>query len=255
MTILHAVMAPRPSVGVSGRQNDDDDNAATSGPAAGAGTAIHAAHAVHAVRGGPAAGAGTAIHAAHGGPVVVEIDVYDLFDACDSQTTGVYLSGDVDQEFLASRREEFDALVRGGLRVAVNGHVQRPFLTGLSRWRRVDYRGPADLALTRVSEHPVWRGVDPEALLYSTPPGTYSLAERAEVGVAGFYGRGYYLDLPEQATVVHRLGRIAGPIDAVFPLGAGEVLVHAGNDLLQFASADRGTAILRDNLLTWLEGR
>lgn len=91
MTILHAVMAPRPSVGAGGRQNDDDDNAATSVPAAGASTAIHA------VRGGPAAGASTAIHAAHGGPVVVEIDVYDLFDACDSQTTGVYLSGDVDQ--------------------------------------------------------------------------------------------------------------------------------------------------------------
>jgi len=186
---------------------------------------------------------------------MVEIDVYDLFDSCTPDVTGVYLAGDVDQEFLAERREKFDTLVRGGLRVVVNGHVQRPFLTGLTRWRRAEYRGPADLELTRISDHPVWRGVDPEALLFSTRPGRYTAEERREIGVAGFYGRGYHLDLPERATVVHTLGRIGAPIDLVYPLGAGQVLVHAGNDLLGFASADRGTAILRTNLLEWLEGR
>ena len=184
-----------------------------------------------------------------------EIDVYDLFDSCAPEVTGVYLSGDVDQEFLHDHRGEFDDLVRAGLRVVVNGHVQRPFFTGLSRWRRAEYRGPADLALTRVNEHPVWSGVDPAALLYNTPPGRYAPEERAQVGVAGFYGRGYYLDLPDGTTVVHTLGRIGGPIDLVYPLGAGEVLVHAGNDLMSFASEDRGTAALRDNLLDWLEGR
>lgn len=184
-----------------------------------------------------------------------EIDVYDLFDTCTPEVTGVYLSGDVDQEFLADHHGRFDELVRGGLRVAVNGHVQKPFLTGLTRWRRADYRGPADLALTRVHEHPVWAGVDPAGLLYNTPPGTWTMQERGQVGVAGFYGRGYYLDLPKGTTVVHTLGRIAGPIDLVFPLGAGQVLVHAGNDLLSFASEDRGTGALRDNLLDWLEGK
>lgn len=184
-----------------------------------------------------------------------EIDVYELFDACTPEVTGVYLTGDVDQEFLAEHRDEFDALVRGGLRVVVNGHVQRSFLAGLSRWRRAEYRGPADLVLTRVDEHPVWRGVDRAALLYSTRPGRYTAEEREQIGVAGFYGRGYYLDLPEGARVVHTLGRIAGPIDLVYPLGSGEVLLHAGNDLLGFASEDRGTAVLRSNLLTWLEGR
>ena len=48
---------------------------------------------------------------------------------------------------------------------------------------------------------------------------------------------------------------IDAPIDLVFPLGAGQVLVHAGNDLLGFASEDRGTAALRTNLLDWLEAR
>lgn len=184
-----------------------------------------------------------------------EIDVYDLFSALTPDVTGVYLTGDVDQEFLAAHRERFDDEVRRGLRVAVNGHVQRPFLTGLSRWRRADYRGPADLALTRVTEHPVWEGVPPDALLYNTRPGRYTPEEREQIGVAGFYGRGYYLDLPEGTRVVHTLGRIGGPIDLVYPLGAGQVLVHAGNDLLQFSSDDRGTGALRGNLLDWLEGR
>lgn len=184
-----------------------------------------------------------------------EIDVYDLFSALTPDVTGVYLTGDVDQEFLAAHRERFDDEVRRGLRVAVNGHVQRPFLTGLSRWRRADYRGPADLALTRVAEHPVWEGVPPDALLYNTRPGRYTPEEREQIGVAGFYGRGYYLDLPEGTRVVHTLGRIGGPIDLVYPLGAGQVLVHAGNDLLQFSSDDRGTGALRGNLLDWLEGR
>lgn len=212
MTVLKAVMAPRPPL--RGEKNDDDN-----------------------------------------GGGFREVDVYDLFDSCIPEVTGVYLSGDVDQEFLAAHRDRFDELVRAGLRVVVNGHVQRPFLTGLSRWRRAEYRGPADLALTRVHEHPVWAGVDPAALLYSTPPGRYTPEERTQVGVAGFYGRGYYLDLPEGSTVVHTLGRIAGPIDLVFSLGAGEVLVHAGNDLMSFASEDRGTTALRANLLDWLEGK
>lgn len=184
-----------------------------------------------------------------------EIDVYDLFEACTAQVTGVYLTGDVDQEFLSERRDQFDTLVRKGLRVVVNGHVQLPFLTGLSRWRRAEYRSPADLALTRVTEHPVWRDIDPAALLYNTRPGRYTAEERERIGVAGFYGRGYYLDLPEGARVVHTLGRIDGPIDLVYPLGDGEVLVHAGNDLMQFSSDDRGTGALRGNLLDWLEGR
>lgn len=184
-----------------------------------------------------------------------EIDVYDLFAACTPGITGVYLAGDVDQEFLAYHREQFDTLVRAELRVVVNGHVQRPFLTGLTRWRRAEYRGAADLALTRVTEHLVWRGVPPEALLYNTRPGAFTAEERERIGVAGFYGRGYYLDLPEGAEIVHTLGRIAGPVDFAYRLGAGEIVVHAGNDLLQFSSDDRGTGELRGNLREWLEGR
>lgn len=185
----------------------------------------------------------------------VEVDLYDLPAACTSEVTGVYLAGDADQEYLLEQRELLDSFVTRGGRVVVNGHVQRRFLTGLTRWRTLDFRNPRDLTLTRVTEHPVWAGTDPRSFLYSTGvPGPVPFAELERIGVAGFYGRGWYADLPEGARVVHTVGTTYAPLDYDYPLGAGRVLVHGGNDLLQFASAARGTAQLQHRLVRWLEG-
>lgn len=185
-----------------------------------------------------------------------EVDVYDLPAVCTPDVTGIHLTGDVDQVFLVEQREMLSGFVRAGGRILVNGHVQRVFVDGLTRWRRLDFRSPADLALTRVSEHPVWAGIDPKALLYNSGRSEpVPFDELEAIGVAGFYGRGYYLDLPEGARIVHTVGRTAAPLDYEYPLGAGRVLVHGGNDLLQFAGAQRGTARLRPQILSWLEGR
>ncbi|MFD4441961.1 hypothetical protein ACFWPK_19520 [Nocardia sp. NPDC058519] len=184
------------------------------------------------------------------------IDLYDLPQADLTEVTGIYLAADVDQEFLAEIRELLGRFVFEGGRMVVNGHVQRVFLDGLTRWRKLEFRKPADLALTRVSEHPVWAGIDPQALLYNTgTPGRLTFEEISRIGVAGFYGRGYYLDLPDDAQIVHTIGPTAGPIDYAYRLGAGHVLVHGGNDLLQFAGADRGTSFLTGQLLSWLGQR
>ncbi len=184
-----------------------------------------------------------------------EVDVYDLPDLLGENVTGVYLTGDVDQEFLVENRDALSTDVMQGGRVMVNGHVQRPFLEGLVRWRKLVFRNPSDLVLARVSEHPVWRGIAPEVLLYSTGrSGPVPMSELAEIGVAGFYGRGCYLHLPPGSTVIHTIGPTAAPIDYEYPLGTGRVLVHGGNDLLQFASDDRGTAALRTQLVQWLRG-
>ena len=185
-----------------------------------------------------------------------EVDVYDLPTACTAEVTGIYLTWDVDQEFLVEQRDFLNSFVVRGGRVVVNGHVQRVFLDGLTRWRKLEYRGPADLALTRVTEHPVWAGTDPKLFLYNTGRrGPVPFAELERIGVAGFYGRGCYLDLPDGARVVHTIGRTRAPIDYEYPLGAGRVLVHGGNDLLQFSSADRGTADLRPQIVRWLDAR
>ncbi|MGW0252067.1 hypothetical protein ACWDYH_36125 [Nocardia goodfellowii] len=185
-----------------------------------------------------------------------QLDLYDLPDADLATVTGIYLAADIDQEFLADHRKWLGRFVADGGRVVVNGHVQRVFVDGLTRWRKLDFRKPADLALTRVSEHPVWAGFDPRVFLYNTgTPGPLPFEELERIGVAGFYGRGYYLDLPDEARVIHTIGPTACPIDYVYSLGAGQVLVHGGNDLLQFAGADRGTTALAGQLLSWLGQR
>jgi len=185
-----------------------------------------------------------------------EVDVYDLPTACTADVAGIYLTWDVDQEFLVEQRDFLNSFVVGGGRVVVNGHVQRIFLDGLTRWRKLEFRGPSDLALTRVTDHPVWAGTDPKAFLYNTGRrGPVPFAELERIGVAGFYGRGCYLDLPDGARVVHTIGRTRAPIDYEYPLGAGRVLVHGGNDLLQFSGADRGTADLRTQIVRWLAAR
>lgn len=182
------------------------------------------------------------------------IDLYDLPEECTGEVTGVYLTGDVDQEYLLEQRPLLDAFVLRGGRVVVNGHVQRLFLEGLTTWRKLEFRDPSDLALTRVTDHPVWAGTDPRSFLYNTGTrGPVPFAVLEQIGVTGFYGRGCYLDLPAGAQVVHTIGRTRAPIDYDYPLGAGRVLVHGGNDLWQFATADRGTDRLRIQLLRWLE--
>ncbi|WP_064059906.1 hypothetical protein, partial [Rhodococcus rhodochrous] len=161
-----------------------------------------------------------------------EIDVYDLPSVCGPEVTGIYFTGDVDQEYLFDNRDVLDAFVARGGRVLINGHVQRIFLTGLTRWRKLEFRNPSDLALRRVNEHPVWAGIDPKALLYNSGRrGPVPFEELERIGVAGFYGRGCYLDMPDGAQVVHALGRTRAPIDYEYRLGQGRVLVHGGNDL------------------------
>lgn len=200
-----------------------------------------------------------AVMAPRDGTVVdgfLEVDVYDLPSAITDDVTGIYFTGDVDQEFLLEKRSILDDFVVRGGRVLINGHVQRIFLDGLTRWRKLEFRNASDLALARVDEHPVWEGIDPKALLYNSGRREAVPYEELErIGVAGFYGRGCYLDMPDGARIVHTVGRTHAPLDYDYPLGQGRVLVHGGNDLLQFAGEHRGTARLRPQILNWLEAR
>ncbi|MER5491730.1 hypothetical protein [Streptomyces sp. NPDC002490] len=189
------------------------------------------------------------------GRPVPTFDLYDLSAARLDGCRGLILSLNCDQVFLGTRTELLADWVRAGGRLLVNGHVHRPFLPGLPAWRRLDHRGPRDLRISPVTPHPVWEGVDFDELLYRTGvPGTPTGAELVRVGVAGFYGRGYHGALPEGGTVVNGIGPHRLPVDIGYPLGAGEVLAHAGNDLLSFTDRDRTTRHLGPRLLDWLEG-
>lgn len=173
---------------------------------------------------------------------VEELDLYRLPEADLTGVRGLLLGVHLDQVFLQRQRPVLDEFLRGGGRLAVSAQVVLPFLAGLCRFVPLDYRGVPDLTVHRLAEHPVWRGVDPADLTFRR-------------GVAGFYGRGYYPELPPDALVVHGLGAERRPLDAVYRHGEGAVLLHGGNDLWGYAGDDTTAARMAPQLLDWLVHR
>lgn len=157
-------------------------------------------------------------------------------------TVGLIVAGETDQAQLEDRREELTAFIGGGGRIQINGHIRRRFLPGLTCWQALDFQRPQDLRISRVTEHPVWAGVDPEHFSSGPKP-------------AGAYGYGYHLALPPGATVINGIGRLRSPIDWEYRIGAGRILVHAGSDLLGFADPGTSAEGLCENLSEWLAQR
>ncbi|MEM1264764.1 MAG: hypothetical protein AAGI50_01970 [Pseudomonadota bacterium] len=109
------------------------------------------------------------------------------------------------------------AWLEAGGRWVVNGHLLRPILPEAAPFVPMERPGRADFVQTRLAEHPILAGIAPELL-------------EANRGVAGFYGRGHN-PMPPGAVAVTGLGPRRVPVDWVWPVGAGAVFSHAGNDL------------------------
>ncbi|HSV68183.1 MAG TPA: hypothetical protein VLJ59_20135 [Mycobacteriales bacterium] len=173
---------------------------------------------------------------------VGEVDLYRLADVDLDEVPGLLIGGGVDQVFLAGQRARLDGWVSAGGRVAVCGQVHRPFLTGLVPFEPLAYRGTDDLRVTRRADHPVWAGVELDDLTFRR-------------GVAGFYGRGWYPAQPPGTLVVHGIGPDRLALDYVYPFGAGEVLVHGGNELWGYHDEPNTSARMAPQLLGWMSGR
>lgn len=188
-----------------------------------------------------------------------DVDAYDLNDdaarARILSADGLVIGGGTDHLLLCRHREALSNYVRSGGRVLVNGQVVKPFIDGLAVWRKLEFRGAEDVQPHTVTAHPVWNGVDDRDLHYRTGvPGTHSYEKLRDIGVAGFYGRGYHLDLPGGAAVVTGIGQYSLPLDYSYRLGDGEVLVHGGNDLESFSDDKYSTGRIGPNLVAWLGG-
>lgn len=161
--------------------------------------------------------------AAEDTPRIAMRDVYDL-DRLDLDAfTGIVLARDVDQRFLARHRDRLTAWVRSGGRLLVSGHPQTVFVDRLPLPRQMEFRTEDDLRLSALEPHPIWEGAD-----------------RASTSC----GCSYLVDLPSQAHVITGIGLGRLPVDVSYPLGAGEVIVHGGGDLLDPAHPGRPAADL-----------
>lgn len=171
-----------------------------------------------------------------------EVDIYRLPATDLTGVRGLIIAAGADQVFLERNRDLLSGFVRAGGRIAAMGHAVTDFLPGLGVWRKLAYTGPKDLAISLGDPHPVWEGVDPVDL-------------SVRKGVTGFYARGYADKLPADALITTRIGRHALPLDYVYPLGAGQVLVHGGNDLTGWKNDPNSAARMTPQLIVWLVQR
>ncbi|WP_066298118.1 hypothetical protein [Arthrobacter luteolus] len=190
---------------------------------------------------------------------ISDTDTYDLNDPAKRRTilssAALIISGAADHLLLHQHREHLSGYVRDGGRILVNGQVVLPFIDGLARWLKLDYRSPQDLRPHALAAHPVWDGVDHRDLHFRTGvPGTHSHARLQDIGVAGFYGRGYHSPLPDGGEAVTGIGPNSLPLDYTYPLGTGEVLVHGGLDLEGFTDERYSSRRIGPNLVAWLTG-
>lgn len=155
--------------------------------------------------------------------------------------TGLITTTHLDQIGFLDWQEEVEALLARGGRWFFNGHVLRELVSGLESYIPLKHPKRADYTLTRLSEHPIFAGIDQRDL-------------EENKGVAGFYGRGHN-PLPPGGIAVNGIGPDLLPVDWDWPLpGGGRMFSHAGNDLGGMGSAMGHNTVLTDRILAWTEG-
>lgn len=177
---------------------------------------------------------------------ILSLDIYDLEDLDQvalEHFSGLLVSTHADQRFLRAMKGKLERFLQHGGTLVFCGHLAYPFLPELAQFIPLAVRSHEDYRVWRVSEHPIFAGVDTEDLTFRE-------------GVAGFYGRGHNPP-PPGAQVLQCLSSPDGPpVDYTYHRpGGGRVLVHAGNDIWMYAADDTSAGRIAPQLLDWIEKR
>lgn len=165
----------------------------------------------------------------------------DLTAAHFENAAGLITTSHLDQVgFMAFASQLADLLDRGG-RWFFNGHFLRPLLPGLGLYQPIVRARRADLVLTRLSEHPIFAGIEQSSF-------------EENRGVAGFYGRGHN-PLPDGALAINGIGPDRLPIDWEWTLpSSGRLFSHAGNDIGGMGGPNPSHAVVAPRIIAWTVG-
>ncbi|MDQ7249817.1 hypothetical protein [Dongia sedimenti] len=165
----------------------------------------------------------------------------DLTAAHFAEASGLITTMYLDQVGFLQHGESIQALLGRGGRWIFSGHMLRPPIPSLGIYVPLADPRRSDFALTRLSEHPIFAGIDQKALELNR-------------GVAGFYGRGHN-PMPQDATAINGLGPQNLPIDWdwVRPDG-GCIFSHAGNDFWHNGDDVALHQVLADRAVAWAAG-
>ena len=171
-----------------------------------------------------------------------QIDHYALEHADLSAYRALLVPAHLDQRFFGTLTGKISAFLDGGGTLVFNGHVAWPMLPEFAPFVVLPKVSLATLEVHRLTDHPVFAGVDARELTYRR-------------GVAGFYARGHNPP-PVGAVPLHGLGPARAPCDWVYSRPAGgRILMHAGNDLWMYAGSSDTTARIVPQLCRWAAGR
>ncbi|AJC83087.1 hypothetical protein IE4803_PC00542 (plasmid) [Rhizobium etli bv. phaseoli str. IE4803] len=172
--------------------------------------------------------------------VVRQVDLRpsDFDTAC-----GLIATAYLDQIDFEARAGTIAAFLGTGGRIVFNGHIVRAFIRGMRPFVPLTTQRRSDLAIERLTPHPIFAGISVET-------------HAAQMGVAGFYGRGHNPPLAG-ATLLTGIGPDKLPVDWEWlQPGGGGLFVHSGNDIWG-VSDDAGTnALIAERVVAWsLAGR
>jgi hypothetical protein len=155
---------------------------------------------------------------------------------------GLITTTHLDQVGFLEWSDAAQALLKRGGRWFYNGHILRELIPGLGIYRPIVGARRADLVLTRLSDHPLFDGIDQKGF-------------EENKGVAGFYGRGHN-PLPDGARAINGIGPENRPVDWVWDVpGGGEMFSHAGNDLGAGMSGINPTHdVIAPRIIAWTLG-
>ncbi|GLQ10667.1 hypothetical protein GCM10007913_25990 [Devosia yakushimensis] len=174
-------------------------------------------------------------------PGVLVVRERELTAGHFAAATGLLTTTHLDQIGLLQHQPALQALLDRGGRWFFNGHILREFVEGLGRYVPLHQPRRADLAMTRLFEHPIFVGIEQRSL-------------EENKGVAGFYGRGHN-PLPDGAQAVNGIGPNLVPIDWDWALPAGgRMFSHAGNDLGGMGGESGDGALLTRRIIAWCRG-
>jgi hypothetical protein len=164
-----------------------------------------------------------------------------LTDEAIEGAAGLITGLHVDQIDLLGKRGAIARMLDRGGRMAINGHVLRPYVEEFGRFVPLQRPRRADYVLTRLHDRPVFEGISARQL-------------ETNRGVAGFYGRGHN-PLPEGAVPLTGLGPDLAPVDWVWrrPRG-GAVFMHSGHDLWGAGDDPGTTRLIAERLVRWCLG-
>ncbi len=169
---------------------------------------------------------------------VEAVDAYELPSIDLSRVGALLLGAMVDQELLHRHRSLVESFLADGNVVVFSGHLLRPWLPGCGAFVPKVIRSFHDYALSMVTPHPLYAGVDPHDLTFRR-------------GVAGFFARGHH-PTPPGAEVLLALpdGEPVTYVDR--RTTSGTVLVHAGGGLFDGGEPDSTAARVPAQLLAWV---